>query len=176
MGMSKNYAQSMHKAFVSLFIITLVSCGVTTPESEMKVVGGKFVKSGSMFAKVIAKHTVALLDSKLRAFCTGSLINDEFILTAAHCVDGEGKTSLKYIGFHVDFHKMSTKTRVDVIKNKLRRVAGIYQHDGFEMDPQIFGPKYILTQNAVDDIALIRFKGGFPDSYKPVELLSLIHI
>ena len=157
MGMLKNCVQNVRKALACAFVASLVSCGVSTPDSEIKVVGGSFVKEDSL----IAKHTVALLDNKLQAFCTGSLINDEFILTAAHCVGGKGKTNLKYIGFHVDFHDMSTKTRVEVIKNKIRRVADVYQHRDFEMDAQIFGPKYILTEDAVDDIALI---------------LSLIHI
>ncbi len=166
MGMVESRVQSGLKAIACVLLFSLVSCGVPTESSDVKVVGGDFVKPNSL----IAKHTVALLDSKLRVFCSGTIVNDEFVLTAAHCVTK--RANVKFIGFHNDFYEMSTKTKLDVIKNKLRKVAGIYEHEDFELDPGIFGPKYILTQDPVEDIALIRFKGGYPESHKAVELAT----
>ncbi|WP_141733498.1 S1 family peptidase [Oligoflexus tunisiensis] len=65
----------------------LLSCSASEPQdSESKIYGGVKTKAGEWLS------TVALV-SNGRMFCTGSAINPELVITAAHCIQGSSNPS-----------------------------------------------------------------------------------
>ncbi|NRA66956.1 MAG: trypsin-like serine protease [Pseudobacteriovorax sp.] len=65
-------------------VSSLIACGVATEEtSTTKIVGGRLVENGDL--EVLS--TVALT-SRGRAFCSGTLIRENVVVTAGHCLGG----------------------------------------------------------------------------------------
>jgi serine protease len=68
-------------------LVTTVACsaGADLGESESSIIGGKEVESDGEFP-----WAVVLIGKNGRQTCTGTLVADHWVLTAAHCVDGDG--------------------------------------------------------------------------------------
>lgn len=71
---------------IELFPISLatnmeISDKVIKPD-DSKVVGGNTASEGQF------PYQISLRNRKNQHFCGGSIINEQWILTAAHCVDG----------------------------------------------------------------------------------------
>lgn len=109
-----------------------------------RVVGGQKVSS----ADPIAATTVAFVNGD--ALCTGSIVDDDLMVTAAHCLD-DGKLSKMRVVF----------ARVLTEGAYAARVLGAVVASAW------------LEENAADtkdwgDIALVRFSGGLPEGYSKV--------
>lgn len=117
------------------------------------VVGGTDLSS----ADPISHFVVGLYDEKSGFMCTGSLIREDLVLTAAHCVDGAASNIV--VIFDVNFAAYDAKN-VKV----LRKATHAKVHSDYK------------TQNSssIDwhDIAVIQFTGGLPEGYKPVQILA----
>lgn len=134
------------------------SQGYECVDGELKTVGvfgGKTLSSDS----IIAKGTVfirqdAVKDGKaVYIGCTGSLIDKNIVLTAAHCVPQNLDASTLLIAFSVD-----PICQIDKGSSDLRAVEKILIH-----------PKY-NEDNLQFDIALLRFEGSAPDGTIPLKL------
>ena len=108
---------------VTLFIFVLANakhtdsssiCGHSLIDSETlwRIVGGSDAATGEFPWQAIitlADDTKNILDKN---FCGGSIINEEWVLTAGHCVDGESNITLK-VRFGV--HNMSLEETDEAI-------------------------------------------------------------
>jgi secreted trypsin-like serine protease len=96
-------------------------------------------------------------------FCSGSLIDQDMVVTAAHCVQGALDGSLRIIFTRqVTFGDDGTPTLTD----SSPEVHPVYG--------SVFNPQYDPNYAGADqhDIAVIRFKGNLPDGYKTATMLN----
>jgi secreted trypsin-like serine protease len=123
--------------------------GTEIKPTENNIVNGRVVDS----MDELSKSTVALVSERDggEALCTGTIIAEDIVLTAAHCVDKETESLI--IVFN-------TKVKT-VVKTNLRSAETFVQH-----------PSWIRTSNRLGDLALIYFKGGLPEGYQPATLAS----
>jgi secreted trypsin-like serine protease len=113
-----------------------------------KIIGGTKVDASEDMSNTI----VGLYDTKMKAICTGSIISESVILTAAHCVDS-GAESLKII-----------------FSNDLAAKNIIWKSVQHTQVSDYWKTRQFLDQDT-GDIALLSFTGGLPPGYHPVKLL-----
>ena len=142
--------------------IALVSCVAQKTGSVpkgTKIIGGNVVAEGAP----IASSIVAIMDKDLNSVCTGSIIAENFIVTAAHCANDP--RHLKVV-FGNDMDLYLTAHEQDILEMHVRQVTAVVQH-----------PNYNEKQNEMkntdhNDIAVMRFSGKLPPGYKPAVLLA----
>lgn len=121
------------------------------------VIGGTDVQK----KEAIASFTVGIFDQQNNFICTGSLISENKVLTAAHCV--ETTASNLFIVFDLNFKAIDAKNM-----NVLRQAKFLRVH-----------PSYVAGQDKSDvgildanDIAVIEFEGHLPEGYQPIGFLK----
>ena len=123
-------------AFVLSSILVLANAGLVP-----KIIGGTLAKPGEI------PYQVALVNLKSGIhFCGGSILNKDYVITAAHCVEGESRTSFKIIAGTVDLSKPASKVSVHSVRE-------IYSHT-----------HYNSTNSWINDIALIKVQTRFVKS------------
>ena len=133
-----------------------VSKPSVTGSVQPAIVNGQAVSGTESFLK----HVVGLAkyDSKgrlLGIFCTGTVIAEDLILTAAHCVTNIEKTA---VIFEPDLGKAAERGQFNA-----RPVEDGFVH-----------PRYIYqgsVSRAHNDIALVYFSGGLPEGIEPADLM-----
>jgi secreted trypsin-like serine protease len=125
------------------------------------IVGGDAVSSSDP----IAATTVFISGQEDEGtyFCSGSLIDKDMVVTAAHCVQGAIDGTLRIIftqkmSFDADGNPSLTDSSPEV-----HQVYG-----------SVFNPQYDPNYTGADqhDIAIIRFKGNMPSTFKTSTLLN----
>lgn len=114
------------------------------------IVGGEFVSRLSP----VGSHTVGIYESKIGYICSGTLIANNIVLTAAHCVAPGAKDIRIVFGTNM---KSTAKDRF------------------LPVDKAIINPLWETNQNEVrntGDIALLRFVGTAPVGYRPAAILK----
>ena len=99
----------------------------------------------------LASSVVALVADRAggsEALCTGTIVDDGIILTAAHCVDGAPERIA--IVFGTDVHRPVA----------LRKATGFEQNPAWQRN----------EASGRGDLALVSFEGGLPDGFEPVAL------
>ena len=123
-------------AFILSSILVLANAGLVP-----KIIGGTVAKPGEI------PYQVALVDLKSwRHFCGGSILNEDYVITAAHCVKGKSPTSFKVIAGTVDLSKAVSELSKHSVKE-------IYIHE-----------KYNSEDSWINDIALIKVETRFVKS------------
>lgn len=99
----------------------------------------------------VAPYIVGIYDIAKSTLCTGSIIDSNIILTAAHCISADSSNMIILFGPSLKDAKVSRK--VDF--------AGA-------------NAKYLPQDEESDwnDIGIIHMQGTLPDGYKPAEMLS----
>lgn len=145
------------KMYVSLVIAALV-LGACTPNQKNTaeiaaagsgVVGGQEIEVGSP----LAKSTVGIYESEIGYICSGTLLPNNLVLTAGHCVDPKAKNLKIYFT-----NKMQGAD--DAAK---RNVIDSVVHANYS--------KEIKAENMAD-IAILKFEGDVPADYTPAQLLA----
>ncbi|WP_374000485.1 trypsin-like serine protease [Bdellovibrio bacteriovorus] len=156
----------MNRYLLVLATIVLASCGLSSrPQISAKdstgIMGGTNVAENSAMASGI----VGIYDLENNAICTGSLIADNYVLTAAHCVWGIKPGKIRLI-FGVDMDNLMNAREQDIVQTYTRGVSDYKVHSSYNPDTQ--------EDKETDwgDIALIKFRGTLPPGYKPVEMLQ----
>lgn len=135
-------------------LVCLSACGrgVVSP-----LIYGDGIVNGKPVANqdIVSKSVVALVAEGAdgQSLCTGSVVNEETILTAAHCVEGEPR-------------------RIAVIFNP--KVSGVDQGVVRMADRFLQNPRWNISDRRKDrgDLALVHFSGGLPAGYQPVAFLT----
>lgn len=141
-----------HLLFYSICIF-LVSCEQNITKTKLvqsKIIDGDNVKEGYE----VKPHVVALLDIESNSLCSGTIIKNNIILTAAHCISNKKENLL--VIFETELNSASSSP--NSLTNKTREVLDVITHDNY-----IKG--YGLNTN---DVALVKIKGEIPNDYSPI--------
>ncbi|KYG70494.1 serine protease [Bdellovibrio bacteriovorus] len=112
------------------------------------IIGGKVVEAGDK----IQESIVAVYDAVEGQLCTGSLLPNNLVLTAAHCIGTEPEAM--YVFFGTEVNKFAVRRQVD--KVAISSLWETRQYEDFD----------------TGDIALMHFQGEVPAGYKPATFLS----
>ncbi|MBC7420590.1 MAG: trypsin-like serine protease [Bdellovibrio sp.] len=150
----------MNKLIIIFISIVLFSCFPGTNsqlrlklDHDHSIIGGTEVSSESP----ISRFTVGLYDKKTHFICTGSLIRENLIVTAAHCIESDAKNIV--IIFGLDFSAYDSNNL-----KSLRTATSVQVHPDFKKEP--------TSDLDWNDIALVQFSGGLPDGFSPVKILK----
>jgi secreted trypsin-like serine protease len=159
----KNSKISQLFVMSSLILITALASSANAQNRKFKnfIVGGDAVSANDP----IASTTVFISGQEDEGtyFCSGSLIDKDMVVTAAHCVQGALDNSLRIIFTRqVSFDSDGIPTLTDS-SPEVHQVYG-----------SIFNPQYDPNYTGADqhDIAIIRFKGELPSGYQTSTLLN----
>lgn len=109
------------------------------------IIGGEKVKKKDE----IDNYVVSIINTQQGTLCTASILTEEFLLTAAHCLSGAPEET-----------KISFSLKTS--EKKLRSISSYQIHPYWNKSSQ--------SENAFD-IGIISFKGGLPSGYEKVNLL-----
>lgn len=139
---------------ISLASSLLVNCTPNAPVknainiTDSAIIGGQEVQGND----TIGQSIVAVYDAFIGQLCTGTLLKDNIVLTAAHCVGIF--TEDMYIFFETEITDYSKP----------------YQVDKIEISPIWSTRKHDKTDKG--DLALLRFIGRAPSHKRPAQLLT----
>lgn len=128
------------------------------PTLRQGIMGGEPLESHLGFAG----HVVGIMDVNEGYLCSGTLISENVVVTAAHCI---GKVPQKmFIVFDPD---MTPYWSIEDLKSekKIRSVLSTVVHEKFKKNHK---PNQRFDWY---DMALIRFAGTLPEGYSPSRLL-----
>ncbi|WP_413578409.1 S1 family peptidase [Bdellovibrio sp. HCB290] len=147
----------------SLFIVACTPGGL----ESMRVQDAKFIIGGKMVKKdsPIAKSTVGIYDINTAMLCTGILLENNVVLTAAHCLNPD--LTETFVFFTTDMESIIESYDSIHKSSKTRRVSAAVVHTEFKTPEEIRG-----TSNPANDIAILKFKGTVPNGYKPANFLT----
>lgn len=148
----RGFLKGLARVFTAISVLALVACGkpgLNTNDlgsSAEMIIGGKPVP----VEDAMTKSTVFLTNGTYKdAFCSAVLIGPQFVLTAAHCLDGESKI---FVGFGDG--KISPKALL--IKAKVFKIHPEYQHSSI---------------NGYNDLGVIILETPAPATYQPIKFL-----
>jgi secreted trypsin-like serine protease len=163
------------KKLIPLTLLVLMSCGkstdkidVATPASaavvkaitkttSSSIINGALIKDEDL----ASKSTVALVGRLGGPFCSGTIVSENLVLTAAHCASYWTKKSL-----------FKSSKRVTVLSSVGFKLNSSTDFTELEMEAVELYPVQKEKEQFYHDIALVKFKGVLPKEFKPVAILA----
>ncbi len=155
----------MRVLVIALAALVMASCGAKSnlfnAQPETGIIGGTVIPEGQSPSESI----VGIYDDLNEAICTGSLIGDGIVLTAAHCVFDAEPSKMKII-FAPDIMAVLGTSEPDIKAELMRDVSEFIYHEKYNPGEQ--------DENPFDwsDIAVIKFKGSAPAGFRPVQMVN----
>ncbi|XP_011876585.1 PREDICTED: mite allergen Der p 3-like [Vollenhovia emeryi] len=109
------------------------------PLFDPRIVNGEDAKIGEIPYQVSLQNR----DSNFH-FCGGSILNDNYVITAAHCVSGKSASEIKAVAATIDLTK--PKSQHNIVK--------IIVHE-----------EYDASNSWINDIALLKVQNPFKESF-----------
>lgn len=158
--------KTLTKITIAALASLLASCGPTSnPQTTLENSSGIRLGQEAQPNDEIAIGTVGIRGFRqdgMSSFCSGSLLPNNLVVTAAHCVDASMEL---YIIFSPD-----SGANPNDLKNAARFVDGTEVHPGFKGVSKIEA-RSKSAPTPGNDIALLHYEGSTPSNYKPVQLL-----
>lgn len=143
---------------LSLLILSLLTAACSGPERPYSIADGSTtgILAGEPVSASdeITRSTVGIEAPGYGVYCTGVLIAPNLIVTAAHCTGIKTRPTLLNIVFGFDLTKNPERRQV-----LGGRVSDLWPRLGQDQDSD-WG-----------DIAVLRFEGTAPESFRPAEIL-----
>ncbi|KAJ3647415.1 hypothetical protein Zmor_019294 [Zophobas morio] len=141
------------------------TCGIDT---QSKIYGGENTELDEFPWLALLQYRKA--NEKKAFLCGGALINNRYILTAAHCVHPWqlAKEGLKLLG--VRLGEYDTETNPDCLMSRFGDVDCAPEPVNFGIEQKIVHERYSLDINNHNDIALLRLNRNvdFTDFVQPI--------
>lgn len=145
-----------HFLLISILSLSLIQCtpnkpegdDLTTSSQDANIIGGNVVTPGLK----TAQHVVGLVVPRFGS-CTGTLIDKNIVITAAHCIPSDPRSM--YVVFSTSLKNANSSNAAPVIG-------------------AVVSPLWGKSNGAKNtgDIAIIKFKGQAPTGYVPVNVLK----
>lgn len=124
------------------------------------IINGQNVEEKSIYQQ----HVVGIYDFDKGYICTGTLYENNFVITAAHCLISPA-AKIRVI-FGLDMYELAAAREQDVVEATQRQVVNYKIHEDYSDEVNY---DKISDWN---DIAVLKFSGKLPEGYAPVKLLK----
>lgn len=143
--------------FILATTLVLGACGAQHQESHLNIVHGTPVKATDAVAGV----TVALVTDTGDAFCTGTLIDRDRVLTAGHCMEGAPANFDVLFGLQASSSLNTSEDSLDIVDTMRSAVHPKFNlPEGDPNDVDGYGP------GAFYDLALVKLSKPAAAKYK----------
>ncbi len=165
-------SESTRRRWITNAILTstliFAACG-RAPEVDYQPTGTEHIVNGDTLSgntaskkEPLAQSVVALvaIQDDREALCTGTILSDDLILTAAHCVEDSPKKLMVVFNRNLQMKAKPGTTGLNL--DSVRAADRFKQNPAWGKD----------LANGRGDLALVHFQGGLPSGYSAVRLAS----